>query len=838
MTSSTLSETFLKQLKAFKIDIDEDALEYMTGMLADMQVNDKDDVRGSTESFLADANVDDTTMDAFYSAVFKIPGSSTESTKERVPKPVLLKKEVKIIEQKPTVDTPEPIPQDIKEPARESTTTTNTTTARTKRRAKKGAVEDPEDTTNNNSINDHSDTPPTIVAISQQSRFHRETRLDSVTKEIDLMQVNISVNQLELLVDAHLKIKPGVRYGLVGQNGVGKTVLMKCMADNILVGLPQNLHILHIAQLEVHSEANTVLSEVLSSDKAATKILHEAQEIQKALGSKQSAGKLNKDTSDTLNQVIYNIMLSRAKDAEENAAKIATRRSGARGREARQQLVKMEQEYAELENQKDSKTYITPQMTHEIVTSVFEKSELIDINERSAKAQRILKGIGFTEDQINASVKDFSGGWRMKIALAKSLFIEPDILLLDEPTNHLDLPAILWLQDYLMNDTNDLAMVIVSHDREFLNTVCEETIIFKDKKLRYHPSNYEDWEQNTEEQRIRKQAMLDATEKRRKTIMASIQQNLQRAKATGDDKRHGMVNSRKKKLDRLGMEKTEDGKRFKVSYYAGFHTDARVQIAVEQGVKTAKIKVPDPQPLRYHGSVFTLKSASYRYPKVKKNTFSNFSIDIEPGSRVAFLGANGSGKSTLLNVLTGNLQPTSGELYRHPMLRVGYFSQHLVDQLDLESTPVEEMKRRFPDLSEQDCRAHFGTVGVSGKIVLRKIKHLSGGQRNRVAFSLILQDAPHVLILDEITNHLDMGTVEMLVEALAGYTGALVLVSHDVWFLKQLMENVPKEDSDDEENDEPDKSAFYTVKDGQVKPWDKGMDAYVSSVLKQVRKNK
>ncbi|OAD66445.1 hypothetical protein PHYBLDRAFT_97316, partial [Phycomyces blakesleeanus NRRL 1555(-)] len=607
--------------------------------------------------------------------------------------------------------------------------TTNTTTARTKRRAKKGAVEDPEDTTNNNSINDHSDTPPTIVAISQQSRFHRETRLDSVTKEIDLMQVNISVNQLELLVDAHLKIKPGVRYGLVGQNGVGKTVLMKCMADNILVGLPQNLHILHIAQLEVHSEANT----------------------------------------------------------------------------ARQQLVKMEQEYAELENQKDSKTYITPQMTHEIVTSVFEKSELIDINERSAKAQRILKGIGFTEDQINASVKDFSGGWRMKIALAKSLFIEPDILLLDEPTNHLDLPAILWLQDYLMNDTNDLAMVIVSHDREFLNTVCEETIIFKDKKLRYHPSNYEDWEQNTEEQRIRKQAI--------KTIMASIQQNLQRAKATGDDKRHGMVNSRKK-----------------VSYYAGFHTDARVQIAVEQGVKTAKIKVPDPQPLRYHGSVFTLKSASYRYPKVKKNTFSNFSIDIEPGSRVAFLGANGSGKSTLLNVLTGNLQPTSGELYRHPMLRVGYFSQHLVDQLDLESTPVEEMKRRFPDLSEQDCRAHFGTVGVSGKIVLRKIKHLSGGQRNRVAFSLILQDAPHVLILDEITNHLDMGTVEMLVEALAGYTGALVLVSHDVWFLKQLMENVPKEDSDDEENDEPDKSAFYTVKDGQVKPWDKGMDAYVSSV--------
>ncbi|KAI9027425.1 P-loop containing nucleoside triphosphate hydrolase protein [Phycomyces nitens] len=823
MPSVTLSDTFLKQLKAFEINIDEDALEYMTGMLADMQVSDESDVRGSTESFLADANVDDATMDAFYTAVFKIPGASIETSKERVPKPVLLKKTGTKSEETKKSVSQESIHQGHKE-SRESS-------VRTKRRGKKGAVEDPEDP------NTHSDAPPTIVAISQQSRFHRETRLDSVTKEIDLMQVNISVNQVELLVDAHLKIKPGVRYGLVGQNGVGKTVLMKCMADNILVGLPQNLHILHIAQLEVHSESNTVLSEVLSSDKAATEILREAQEIQKALGSNQTVDSLDKDRSESLNQVIFDIMVSRAKVAEEDAAKIATRRSGARGRDARQHLVKMEQEYAELTAQ-DPKTYITAQMTHEIVTSVFEKSELIDINARSAKAQRILKGIGFTEEQINAPVKDFSGGWRMKIALAKSLFIEPDILLLDEPTNHLDLPAILWLQDYLMNDTNDLAMVVVSHDREFLNTVCEETIIFKDKTLRYHPNNYEDWEQNTEQQRVRKQAMLDATEKRRKTIMASIQQNMQRAKATGDDKRHGMVNSRKKKLDRLGMEKTEDGKRFKVSYHAGFHSTSHVQIEVEQGVKTAKIKVPDPQPLRYHGSVFTLKSASYRYPKTKKNIFSNFSIDIEPGSRVAFLGSNGSGKSTLLNVLTGNLQPTSGELYRHPMLRVGYFSQHLVDQLDLESTPVEEMRRRFPNLSEQECRAYFGTVGVSGKVVLRKIKYLSGGQRNRVAFSLILQDEPHVLILDEITNHLDMGTVEMLVEALAGYSGALVLVSHDVWFLKQLMENVPKEDDDDDDTDEAEKSTFYTVKDGQVKQWEKGMEAYVSSVLRQVRKNK
>lgn len=300
-----------------------------------------------------------------------------------------------------------------------------------------------------------------------------------------------------------------------------------------------------------------------------------------------------------------------------------------------------------------------------------------------------------------------------------------------------------------------------------------------------------------------------------------------------------MVNSRRKKLERLGMEKTEDGKRFKQSYYAGFHKDAHVQIVVEKGVKTATIKIPEPPQLRYNGPVFRMNDASFRYSKNAKNVIEPFSINIEPGGRYCFIGPNGSGKSTLLNMLTGKTEPTSGEVYRHALLRVGYFSQHLVDQLDANMTPVEFMMTKYPSLTEQECRAHFGSVGMSGKIVLRKIRHLSGGQRNRIAFAMILYDQPHVLVLDEITNHLDMGTVELLVDALAEYSGALVVVSHDVWFLKQIFE--PELDEEDDVSDEEDalplKSEVYTIKNGHVQKWEKGIDAYVASVLRTVRKH-
>lgn len=228
------------------------------------------------------------------------------------------------------------------------------------------------------------------------------------------------------------------------------------------------------------------------------------------IGDNTPASKQQHKANEDLNKVVFSIMQSRVKDRLDNANRLAIKRSGLRGREARKELVKMEKEYSEFCAQ-DPQQYVTADMVNTLIAEVFEKIELVNQEERLNRAKKLLKGLGFTQEQSTLKISTFSGGWRMRIALAKSLFIQPDILLLDEPTNHLDLPAILWLQEYIMNDTGEMIVVVVSHDREFLNNVTEETIIMKDKQLKYHPGNYQDWEANTEEQRIRKQNMLDVS---------------------------------------------------------------------------------------------------------------------------------------------------------------------------------------------------------------------------------------------------------------------------------------------------------------------------------------
>ena len=293
-----------------------------------------------------------------------------------------------------------------------------------------------------------------------------------------------------------------------------------------------------------------------------------------------------------------------------------------------------------------------------------------------------------------------------------------------------------------------------------------------------------------------------------------------------------VTNVPSQKLEKLGMEKTEDGKRFKQSYYAGYHLSARAEIVVEEGVKTADIKIPDPEPLRYHGPILQLDDVSFSYGP--KKVINEVSLDVTQGARIALLGPNGCGKSTLMNLLAAEATPTKGELKKYHRLRVGYFSQNTVDQLNLGLTPLQQMMELYPGTKEQECRAHYGGVGVSGDIVRRPIRSLSGGQRNRVALAMVTFMEPHVLLLDEITNHLDMGTVENLVESLSGYSGALVLVSHDVWFLRQLIEGDPDDSDEEETEDDGPKGDFYVLQKGKLKRWEKGLDAYVEKVQRSV----
>ena len=282
------------------------------------------------------------------------------------------------------------------------------------------------------------------------------------------------------------------------------------------------------------------------------------------------------------------------------------------------------------------------------------------------------------------------------------------------------------------------------------------------------------------------------------------------------------------------MERLEDGKRYKKSYH-GFH-DA---IVVDQGIKTAPIQLPPPEPFKFPGSSFLqLSEVSFRYNPSPSSPFvlNNITLDVGPHARIGFLGPNGCGKSTLMNLLAGELKPTLGEAKQHHRLRIGYFSQHTVDQLELSLTPLQQLTKTYPEvlISEGEARSHFGSCGISGDPVSRPIRTLSGGQRNRVALALVTFHRPHVLLLDEITNHLDMGTVESLVESLCEFEGALVVVSHDVWFLKQVIEGAGKDDDDDDADDldgEEYRGVLYTVtKRGELKRWEKGLDAYVDRV--------
>ncbi|CAM0141059.1 hypothetical protein VKS41_002323 [Umbelopsis sp. WA50703] len=801
-------QAFESQLQKYKISLETDTLAYVNDILADL--DNVESVREATEHFLQEAVDDQSVIDQFYDTLNLQSDASSNKVQETLQQPVRIEDASKAIDSL-SLDNPS-------KPSAKKTTATKQR-VRKSRRNKEGTPD----------ASDQETKGAEIVAFSQQSRFHRET-FDANSTDIDLKGVNLTVNDKELLVDAHLRLKPGVRYGMVGQNGVGKSVLMSVMGNGTLVGLPQNVRILHISQLEDLSAGRNVLDEVLHADSERVRLIREAKALQGIMSSSTSAGSTGANPE--LNKIVHQLLIDRQKDTLDNAIKIATKRSGARGWDARIELNKVEQDLKDLQAQ-DPNAYITPQMVNDMMAEVFEKFGVLDLDADESRARKILYGLGFVDEEITHPVENYSGGWRMRVALAKALFMEPNVLLLDEPTNHLDLPAILWLQNHLLNETEGQTIVIVSHDRNFLDEVTDETIIFRNKQLNYHPGNYADWEKNTEEQRRRKQRMKELVDKRKKQMMASIQKNAQQAKATGDDKRHGLIASRKKKLERLGMEKTEDGKRFKVSYFAGYHFSTRADIVVEQAVKVADIKIPEPEPLRYHGPILQLAGISYSYGT--NHVIKDVSLDVTPGSRIALLGPNGCGKSTLMNLLAGDLTPALGEVKKYHRLRIGYFSQHTVDQLEVDLTPIQQMMKVFPEATEQECHAHYGGVGVAGDVAKRPIRVLSGGQRNRVALAMVTYMQPQVLLLDEITNHLDMGTVEALVESLSEYSGALVLVSHDVWFLRQLIEGEP--DSDDEDEEEGPSGSFYLVQKGKLKLWEKGLDAYVEKVQRSVASN-
>ncbi len=395
-----------------------------------------------------------------------------------------------------------------------------------------------------------------------------------------------------------------------------------------------------------------------------------------------------------------------------------------------------------------------------------------------ARAGRLMHGLGFAPDTHERAVQEFSGGWRGRLNLARALMCPSDLLLLDEPTNHLDLDAVLWLEEWLRRYQGTL--LIISHDREFLDGVITHTLHLNDGKAKLYTGNYSAFERLRAEQ-LRQQQI---SHEREQAERAHLQSFIDRFKAKATKAKQAQ--SRMKRLEKLaGTEAVRAERGFSFQFASpGRVPDAMLQLeAITAGY-----------PLENHSGFKTILAEV------------NFSL--EAGERIGLLGPNGAGKSTLVNTLVGHLLPLSGERKVHKDLRIGYFAQHTVESLRAGHSPLEHLQELAPGVANQVMRDFLGTWNFAGDRAFESVDGFSGGERARLALALIAWGKPNLLLLDEPTNHLDLDMREALADALADFEGTLVLVSHDRHLLGMVCDS------------------FWRVADGVVESFDGDLEDY------------
>ena len=368
----------------------------------------------------------------------------------------------------------------------------------------------------------------------------------------------------------------------------------------------------------------------------------------------------------------------------------------------------------------------------------------IDAYTADARAARILVGLGFDEEMQNRPLDSYSGGWKMRVALASLLFSEPDLLLLDEPSNHLDLEATLWLENFLKN--YPAMMVVISHERDLLNNVVDTILHLEQGKVTMYSGGYDSFER----QRAERVAQLAAAKQAQDAQRAKLQDYVARNSARASTAKQAQ--SRAKMLAKMQP------------------------IAALAEDPSLTFDFPSPDELK--PPLVTLDMASVGYTPGNP-ILQRLNLRLDPTDRIALLGRNGNGKTTLARLLAAQLAPMDGEMTASGKMRVGYFTQYQVEELDTDDTPLEHMTRMMKGMTPAAVRAQLGRFGFSGPKATTKVGKLSGGERARLALALITREAPHMLILDEPTNHLDVDAREALVQALNAYDGAVVIVSHD-----------------------------------------------------------
>jgi len=407
---------------------------------------------------------------------------------------------------------------------------------------------------------------------------------------------------------------------------------------------------------------------------------------------------------------------------------------------------------------------------HDRIATLHTEMDAADGYTARNRAEQVLSGLGFAEDQFDNPAGTFSGGWRVRLNLARALIQPSDLLLLDEPTNHLDLETCIWLERWLKGYVGTL--ILISHDRDFINNLADHVVSFEGQKLQVYRGNYDAFEQARAQRLSQQQSAFDKQQVRIAEIEGFVRRF--RAKAT----KARQAQSRLKELER--MEKI-----------APAHIDTPFRFTFREATESSS-------------TLLSLHRTDVGYTEP---VLSGLNLELRPGDRIGLLGVNGAGKSTLVKLLAGQLRPLTGLRHEGKHLTVGYFAQHQVESLDSTGTPLSHLLKLAGKATQQECRNFLGGFGFGGEQAESNVGHFSGGEKSRLALALVAWQRPNLLLLDEPTNHLDLEMRHALTVALQAFDGAMVLVSHERHLLRNSVDR------------------FWVVENGKVRVWDDTLDA-------------